>query len=118
MSLRTLESREPYTFCFWRCLLRRRNRIGEYQLGQAILVGGIGVGDVCFGLAQFRLGKLHYGAESQVIPLLRQVEREVGLLSQLLGDRETLIGLIGLSPGCRDAAPKFVAQAPQPLTGD
>jgi hypothetical protein len=62
---------EPFLLMPGRSLLRRGNRIGQHYLRQAILIPGIGVGDVGFGLAQFRLAELHDGSEAQMVSLLR-----------------------------------------------
>ena len=63
---------------------RSGDGIGENDLGQEISILSVGVGDVGFGLAEFSLREFHDRGETQIVTRLRQVEREVRLLAELL----------------------------------
>ena len=49
---------------------------------------------------------------------MREIECEVGLLAQLLRNREAFEGLVGLFPGSPHVAREVVAQVRQPLAND
>lgn len=80
-------------------------------MGQAILVCGIGVGDVSLGLLEFGLAKFDDGAETEVVAGLREVEGQARLFAKLLCDGEALIGAGGVLPGSTDVARDVVAKA-------
>ena len=48
-------------------LFRCGNGIGEDDLGQAVLVSGVGIGEVCFRFLEYGLAKLNNGAEAQIV---------------------------------------------------
>jgi len=50
-------------------------------LGQAILVFGIGVGDVGFGFSEFGLAEFDDRAETEIVAGLREVEGQAGLFA-------------------------------------
>ena len=68
-------------------------------MGQAILVFGIGVGDVGLAFLQFGLAELDDGAKTKIVAGLRKLQGQSGLLPQLPGDGKALIGAAGILPG-------------------
>ena len=71
-------------------LVRCSHRIGQDDLRQPILVAGVGIGNVGLGFLEFRLAEFHDGTEAEVVSGLREIEREIGLLAELPGDRKAL----------------------------
>ena len=59
---------------------------------------GVRILNVRIRLLQFRLAKLHDGSQSQLVPRLRQFQRQVGLLFQLLGNRQSLVRILAVQP--------------------
>jgi hypothetical protein len=87
----------------------------EDNLGQAILVFGVGVLDVGFGFLEFGLGKFDDGAETKVVAGLRKVEREAGLFAELLGDGKSFKSAAGVLPGVANVTGDVVAGVEQLL---
>src|SRR5258708_15931425 len=81
------------------------HRVGVHNLRQAIAVTRIGVSDVRLGLPQLCLAEFDNRAEPQVVTLLRQIQRQVRLLAQLLRDREPTDRLILILPRAPHVAP-------------
>ena len=82
---------------------------------QAILVFGVGVLDVRIRFSQFGLSKFYDGAETEMVAGLCEVEREAGLLAELLCDEETLESAAGILPGVANVAGDVVAGIQQLL---
>ncbi len=87
-------------------------------MGQAILVAGIGVGDVGLGFLEFGLAEFDDGAETEMVARLRKVEGEAGLFAQLLGDGKSLVGAGDVLPGSAHIARDIVSEVGKLLTID
>src|SRR5689334_1345188 len=96
-------------------LFRCSSGKGKGYLGEAVLVGGVGVGDVRLGFLQLSLCEFHDGAETQVIAGLGEIQSEAGLLAKLLRDRKPFVGTVGVLPGDADVAGDVVAKIGEPL---
>ena len=68
-------------------------------MGQAILVLGIGVGDVGLGFLELGLAEFDDRAETKIVAGLRQIKSEAGLFAELLSDRKALESTVGILPG-------------------
>jgi hypothetical protein len=86
----------PLTFCTGKRLFRCGHGKGEDNLGQAILVFGVGVFDVGFGFLQLGLGKLNDGAETEMVARLGEREREIGLRTKVACYEEAFKGPAGI----------------------
>src|SRR5262245_12610613 len=82
------------TSLLWCCDLVR-----EDELREAILIIGVGIGDVGFGFGQFRLAEFHNGREAEVVASLREIERERSLFAHLASNAQPLVTTIGVLPG-------------------
>ena len=78
-------------------------------MGQAITILRVGVRDVGFGFAEFGLREFDDRAQSQVVARLREIQREVCFLAELLCDGQPLVRLIRLLPACANVARDVVA---------
>jgi hypothetical protein len=78
-------------------------------LGQAILVAGIGVGDVGLGFLEFGLTEFNDRAKTESIAGLREVESQASLLAQLPSYRKTLESASGVLPGSPHVARNVVS---------
>lgn len=82
--------------------------IGQGDLGEAILIAGVGVGNVGFGFLEFGLAGFDDGAEAEIVAGLREIEGEVGLLAEFVSDGETREGPVGILPGIANIAGDIV----------
>ena len=87
-------------------------------MGQAILVAGIGVGDVGLGFLEFGLAEFDDGAETEMVARLCKVEGEAGLFAQLLSDGKSLVGAGDVLPGSAHIAGDIVSEVGKLLTID
>ena len=79
-------------------------------MGQAVLVFGIGIGDVGFGFLEFGLAELDDGAKTEIVARLREVKGKGSLFAELLGDGEALESAIGILPRVSNVAGNVVAE--------
>ena len=75
-----------------------RRLIAQDGQCQAVVITGLSGTDLGLSLLQLRLAQFNDRTQSELVPRLRKIKREVRLVQQLLRDRDSLIDGIRVEP--------------------
>ena len=90
--------------------------IEDYALG-LVVVGGVGVGDLGGREVELGQAELDDGAEAEVEAGLGEVQAQLRLVEELLGEGDAIVGGGGVQPGNPDVARDAVLQVGDILRG-
>src|SRR5579885_3235487 len=82
-----------------------------------IVIARAGLSDLRGGQIQLRLAELDDGAEAEIVAALRELERHLGLIQQLVGQAEPLIAIQGVEVGDLNIADHAVLEILDALLG-